>query len=284
MASEKLDGTCVYIQNFRDDPWLWARHDRKPNKVADRRFRKFQGQHSAWEVGGRVGPEPLFKWNLQEDLRNVPVCWIPAAGVALEGECPTPDEQGHIPGWVPVDPQGRQHCWHLTAVDIQAGAVLVLQEAPAGGEVELEIALRPMTDFIDCTMELIGTHVNANPYKLGTKEDPIHVLVRHGSLKCQPSPPQDYQALQDWLTDTSEGMVEGVVWHCSNGHMYKAHRHHFGLKWPIEVTQLAMRSVRISVDLAPFEDNYIENTLMHKLSKLHEKTFPSIMQITFPQD
>ena len=33
-------------------------------------------------------------------------------------------------GWVPIDPKGRQHCWHATSFDIEVGLALVLQPDP----------------------------------------------------------------------------------------------------------------------------------------------------------
>src|SRR5437868_11534987 len=42
VATEKLDGTCVLILLYYDKPWIWARHDRKPHKVAEKQFKKYK--------------------------------------------------------------------------------------------------------------------------------------------------------------------------------------------------------------------------------------------------
>ena len=44
-ATEKIDGTCTLIEMWNGRPWLWARHDRKPHKIADKRFKKYQAAH-----------------------------------------------------------------------------------------------------------------------------------------------------------------------------------------------------------------------------------------------
>ena len=99
ISSEKLDGTCTLISEFDGTPWLWARLDRKPNKVADRKFKKFQNTHRAWQAEGKNGKEPEFQWNLQTDLKDVPNVWMPASGVEKnEDNVPIPDDNGHIPG------------------------------------------------------------------------------------------------------------------------------------------------------------------------------------------
>ena len=99
VPTEKLDGTCVYIAEFDGTPWLWARHDRKPNKNIDRKFKKFQNTRRAWLAGGTVGNEPKFQWDLTSDFKDAPNYWIPASGVLKNDDgLPLPDDNGHIPG------------------------------------------------------------------------------------------------------------------------------------------------------------------------------------------
>ena len=79
-ATEKLDGTCCLVQNFRGRPWLWARHDVKPNKTADKRFKEYQRIKYEQQLSEN-NREPLqpFLWNLEEDFKEKPDDWIPAA-------------------------------------------------------------------------------------------------------------------------------------------------------------------------------------------------------------
>ena len=99
LATEKLDGTCVYVAEFDGTPWLWARHDRKPNKVADRTFKKFQNTHRAWVAGGKAGSQPQFQWDVASDFKDVPHYWVPASDVIKnDNGIPLPDDNGHIPG------------------------------------------------------------------------------------------------------------------------------------------------------------------------------------------
>ncbi|XP_038935028.1 RNA ligase 1 isoform X3 [Rattus norvegicus] len=89
VATEKVDGTCCYVTNYKGQPYLWARLDRKPNKQADKRFKKFlHSKENAKE----------FHWNTEEDFKPVPECWIPAKEIEKQNGKPVPDENGHIPG------------------------------------------------------------------------------------------------------------------------------------------------------------------------------------------
>ncbi|KAJ0069802.1 hypothetical protein NL108_014668, partial [Boleophthalmus pectinirostris] len=229
VATEKVDGTCCYVSLFRGEPYLWARLDRKPNKQAEKRFKRHQHLH-------RTGKG--FSWNVEEDFKSVPEFWIPARGVKHENNQPVPDENGHIPGWVPVDRHSKQYCWHSSVVDYELGAALVLrlishsnlnnhnncnthcdqQEEQQRGT--LEITAVPLNELLEQTLELIGTNVNGNPYGLGCKKRPVHCLVSHGSLPLCGPPPLDFHKLHSWL-QRPEGRVEGIVWHCPNGTLLK---------------------------------------------------------------
>lgn len=56
---------------------------------------------------------------------------------------------------------------------------------------------------------------------MGSKKQPVHVLVAHGSMHFRNPPPVDYQQLCSWFQDSPEGGVEGIVWHCNNGTLVK---------------------------------------------------------------
>ncbi|KAG7222866.1 hypothetical protein INR49_028106 [Caranx melampygus] len=148
LATEKLDGTCCYVTVYKGEAYLWARLDRKPNKQAEKRFKKHQHTHRSCK-----GPTPLLstcQWNVEEDFKTVPETWIPAHRVKHHNGRPLPDEHGHIPGWVPVEKDNKQYCWHSSVVDYQAGKALVLRPSADGGEDELEIAAirnPPPVDF-----------------------------------------------------------------------------------------------------------------------------------------
>lgn len=269
VASEKIDGTCTFIQMFDDKPWLWARLDRKPNKAADKRFRKFQLVHRAWQVASAEtrGTEPTFEWDTESDFKDVPEHWIPALGVNVIDGIPQADDLGHIPGWVPVDTSSRQHLWHLTSVDLVNEVGLVIQPIPDDVDGMLEVVAKPLQDLCGTTLELIGTNVNGNPYKLGTKEQPFHLLVRHGSIGFRTSPPIQYDTLKQWFSDDPEGQVEGIVWHCSKGKLYKLHRHHLGLKWPVDNLKLLSVKVKVNVCAPDQQCNFQASSVFEKFSK-----------------
>ena len=265
IVSEKIDGTCSYIADFQDEPWLWARHDKKPTKAADKKFKKFQTVHRAWQVCHEPNiPEPCFNWNILSDFKETPTNWIPASGVEICDGNPIPDEHGHIPGWVPVDTTSKQHVWHLSSVDLSKGIGLFLMPI-TDNENMLQLTILELKSLVGSTVELIGTNVNGNPYKLGNKEHPVHLLVRHGSIPFLNQPPLIYDELKSWFENDPEGSVEGIVWHCQNGKLFKLHRHHMGLKWPLEQLRLNRIKVRINIDIDNFQDDTIEQSKFKQL-------------------
>lgn len=238
LATEKLDGTCCYVSIYEGQPYLWARLDRKPNKHADKRLKQYKYSHKSSKG---------FIWNVEKDFKKLPEAWVPAHGVQHLNGQPVPDEHGHIPGWVPVEKDNKQYCWHSSVVEHDAGMALVLK-ASAKTEDLMEIAMVPLADLLEQTLELIGTNVNGNPYGMGSKKRPVHVLVAHGSMPIHNPPPVDYQQLSSWFCDSREGRVEGIVWHCNDGTLVKLHRHHLGLKWPVGEAVLNTRPVVVCVE------------------------------------
>lgn len=73
------------------------------------------------------------------------------------------DEIPECSGWIPVEEDNRQYCWHSSVVDYENRTALVLR--PSGDDEEvLEIVTVPLADLVTQTLELIGTNVNGNPY------------------------------------------------------------------------------------------------------------------------
>lgn len=54
---------------------------------------------------------------------------------------------------------------------------------------------------------------------LGSKKFPIHLLVVHGTIRIRNGPQIERDVIKEWFQDV--GQVEGVVWHCQNGSMFK---------------------------------------------------------------
>ena len=110
-----------------------------------------------------------------------------------------PDEHtGHFPGWLPVG-DGPEDKWHREAFEAF------------------------IFDIPDGTYELIGPKIQGNPYELG-----YHKLMRHGEivLDCEA---RTFEAIREYLT---QNVIEGIVWHHTNGRMAKIKRRDFGLEWP----------------------------------------------------
>lgn len=271
-ATEKLDGTCVFISEFCGKPWLWARHDRKPNKAADKRFRKFQNEHPQSRLEEKDGV--VFQWKVENDFKDVPTEWIPAIGIGTKDGVLLPDANGHIPGWVPVDPKSKQHCWHASAVDLNIGVGLVLQQQSN----RLEITLQLLKELSGSTMELIGTNVNGNPYRLGSKSKPVHLLVRHGIIPAENVPPASFAAIKDWFQGP-DGGVEGIVWHFDDGEMLKLHRHHMSLNWPVVNPKLL--SIPAVVNVPKDDLTTFSSKLLLDMANISGQTFDSLDKINF---
>ncbi|XP_063165030.1 RNA ligase 1 [Candoia aspera] len=267
IPTEKVDGTCCYITTYKGHPYLWARLDRKPNKQAEKRFKQFM--YSTENSKG-------FTWNVEEDFRSVPECWIPAKEIEYYNGKPFPDENGHIPGWVPVEKNSKLYCWHSSAVDYEYELALILKHHAEEPDL-LEISPVPLTEFTEQTLELIGTNINANPYGLGNKKRPIHLLVPHGTFQIKNAPSINHNDILTWLNGCKEGKIEGIVWHCADGNLIKLHRHHLGLSWPIADPYLASQPVTVTFSRAKY--NFESKTLFHYFSKLEGQKFNSLRDI-----
>ncbi|XP_053742841.1 uncharacterized protein C12orf29 homolog [Synchiropus splendidus] len=271
VATEKLDGTCCYVTVYKGQPWLWARLDRKPNKQAEKRFKKYQHTHKSSKG---------FTWNVEEDFKTVPDAWIPAHGVKHLNGYPVPDPQGHIPGWVPVEKDNKQYCWHSAVVDHQAAGALALR--PSGNmEDALEIVVVPLVDLLEQTLELIGTNVNGNPYGVGSKSQPLHFLVPHGSICAKNPPPVELQQLRRWLQESPDGKVEGIVWHCRDGTLVKVHRHHLNLPWPEGETFLGSKPVDVCVDWTVDEYAGSSKDLITCFSRMNGRKFSRLQDVQY---
>lgn len=50
-------------------PWLWARHDRKPTKSGERRFAQYRRMKAKLELEGRMDAQADFKWDPTKDFK-----------------------------------------------------------------------------------------------------------------------------------------------------------------------------------------------------------------------
>ncbi|KAL7982556.1 hypothetical protein Chor_010154 [Crotalus horridus] len=217
-----------------------------------------------------------FTWNIEEDFRSVPECWIPAKDIEYYNGKPFPDENGHIPGWVPVEKNSKLYCWHSSAVDYEYELALILKHHAEEPDL-LEICPVPLIEIAEQTLELIGTNINANPYGLGNKKHPVHLLVLHGTFKIKNAPSINRNDILTWLDGCKEGKIEGIVWHCRDGNLIKLHRHHLGLSWPIADPSLTSKPVTVTFCRSKY--NFEPKTLFHYFSKLDGHRFNSLRDI-----
>lgn len=110
----------------------------------------------------------------------------------------TPDPiTGHFPHWVLCTSNDANSKYHLQTFE-------------------------KYTDLLNGTYELIGKHVNGNPYKLDTD-----ILEKHGDRILE-NVPRNYEALKEYL---KKHYIEGIVFYRGNGEMCKIKRSDFGFDW-----------------------------------------------------
>ncbi|KAJ6651585.1 hypothetical protein lerEdw1_020826 [Lerista edwardsae] len=228
--SAKRERQCRYHFMSLGQPYLWARLDRKPNKQAEKRFKRFlySADHSA--------------------------------------------------GWVPVEKNSKQYCWHTSVVDYEFELALVLKHHAEEPDL-LEITPVPLFKLSEQTLELIGTNINANPYGLGSKKHPIHFLVPHGTFPVKNAPALNHSDILSWFDGCNEGKIEGIVWHCNDGHLIKLHRHHLGLCWPIADPYLISKPVAVNFSGVKYDYNFEPKTLFHYFSRLEGQRLNSLRDI-----
>ncbi|XP_051499278.1 uncharacterized protein C12orf29 homolog isoform X2 [Apus apus] len=270
IPTEKVDGTCCYVTTYKGQPYLWARLDRKPNKQAEKRFKRFLYSLEDCKE---------FIWNVEEDFKPVPDTWIPAKDIEFSDGNPLPDENGHMPGWVPVEKNSKQYCWHSSVVNYEAEIALVLNYHADPGL--LQISPVPLSEILEQTLELVGTNINANPYGLGSKKQPVHLLVPHGAFEIKNPPALKQNDILSWFEGCSEGKVEGIVWHCHDGSLIKLHRHHLGLRWPLAETYLNSQPVVISFNRTKYDCDFEPKSLFHHFSNLDGQRFDRLQDIKF---
>lgn len=279
-VTEKVDGTCCLIEEYQGQPWIWARFDRKPSKAGDKKFQRYQTQMRSRKESGEMRDPPTFHWDFNKDFKEVPENWIPASGIKVIDGIPQPDSHGHTPGWVPVERNSRQYCWHLASVHLDKGLGLVLR--PSEDNTALVVECAPLSQLCGKTCELIGTNVNGNPYGLGSKQDPLHFLVVHGSFPVICPSPLNGPALREWLEgerDDGSNVVEGIVWHCPSGRLFKLHRHHLNLPWPVKNSHLSEKPVKISVDAATYDIDMEMKSQFSMLAAAHNQVAGKLCEI-----
>uniref|UniRef100_A0A8B9QPV8 RNA ligase 1 n=1 Tax=Anas platyrhynchos TaxID=8839 RepID=A0A8B9QPV8_ANAPL len=258
IPTEKVDGTCCYVTTYKGRPYLWARLDRRPNKQAEKRFKQFLYSLEDCKE---------FIWNFEEDFKP------------FSNGNPLPDENGHMPGWVPVEKNSKQYCWHSSVVNYEAEIALVLKHHADPGL--LEISPVPLAELLEQTLELIGTNINANPYGLGSRKQPVHLLVPHGAFEIKNPPSLNQNDILSWFEGCSEGKVEGIVWHCRDGCLIKLHRHHLGLCWPLAETYLNSQPVVVSFNRNDYDCDFGPKSLFHHFSNLDGQRFDRLKDIKF---
>ena len=75
----KIDGTSCLIDEFNGRPWLWARHDVKPNKIGDKKFKAWKEQFSS-QTDPPKNEVPELNLDLETDFKEFPEDWRSATG------------------------------------------------------------------------------------------------------------------------------------------------------------------------------------------------------------
>lgn len=142
---------------------------------------------------------------------------------------------------------------------------------------------------------------------LGSKKQPVHCLVSHGSVQIRNPPPVDFQQLCSWFQENPDGRVEGIVWHCNDGTLIKVggrgggamsrldevlmssvcvlpqvHRHHLGLRWPDGEPSFSERPavVRVDQEVSEYDSS---SDLFSSLSSLNGRRFGRLRDVHFDE-
>lgn len=253
LVTEKIDGTCSLIQLYDGKPWLWLRHDRKPINSKNKKSIVLNKS-----------------WNFVTDYNEAPFNWQASKSCILPNNKFIADPiNGHLMGWVPFDQESRQHCWHASVLNEDFTKALILTY----DSYKFTLSYLPLAELLDTTLELIGTNINANPYKLGSKKFPLHFLIIHGSIPIDEKVKvyiSNTDSMKSFFYST-EGQVEGIVWHTHSGLMYKLHRHHIKLEWPIEKPRICTIPVIVQVD--DINSNSLKIKALIKLSGHYDNLY-----------
>ncbi|KAJ8299421.1 hypothetical protein KUTeg_023481 [Tegillarca granosa] len=114
---------------------------------------------------------------------------------------------------------------------------------------------------------------------IGSKQCPLHFLVVHGSIPVDKPPLLQIDAMKEWFQLTQCGKVEGIVWHCQTGALYKLHRHHIKLPWPITEPRLSTLPVNIKVDISQYELEDVNESSFIVISRFNGHTCDSISRL-----
>lgn len=117
---------------------------------------------------------------------------------------------GHFPHWLLCTKEDNNAKYHLEAFNRQ-------------------------NNLENGTYELIGKHINNNPYQLEND-----ILVKHGSIILQ-NVPRSYEGIKNYL---KEHYIEGIVFY-DNSKMCKVKRSDFGFDWNNPLTHEKLYEHRI---------------------------------------
>lgn len=123
---------------------------------------------------------------------------IPAGSIACSAH--RDPVTGHWPHWTPAELKNPSNRWLAAAID----------NTPWIGEE-------------DGTFELVGRHIQGNPY--GLDDD---FLERHGRIKIKDFP-RDFDGMREYFRTH---FIEGVVFWMDGQPQCKIKRSDFGFKWP----------------------------------------------------
>ena len=118
-----------------------------------------------------------------------------------EGAIPcqeSPDSiTGHFPHWILCKKDNPADKWHIKA-------------------------FKEKQKWEDGTYELIGKHLQGNPYNLDKD-----ILEKHGTRILE-NVPRNYEGIKEYLKNH---YIEGIVFYRENGEMCKIKRSDFGFEW-----------------------------------------------------
>mmetsp|Transcript_2570 Transcript_2570/g.9813 ORF Transcript_2570/g.9813 Transcript_2570/m.9813 type:complete len:323 (-) Transcript_2570:200-1168(-) len=241
--SEKVDGTSCFVHHSQ----LHKRRDlkltREGTRLVDAHFA--QQEHT-------TKPEPI-KINLHKHFQPLPNGWIMAKGARANFDVHQNmiKNERHCIGWMPVQRTLSDDKWHCQPLDWDnqtARLVVPTLETTTAHNNNARTSLSfqfkqvPLSDLEGKSLELIGPKIQRNVYAFPKKA--THAFVVHGSIPILNTPTTQthsadqikeffsHDKLRQFLQENPA--MEGLVVHFKEGQLFKVHRNHLDLAWPLK--------------------------------------------------
>ncbi|KAL9642917.1 hypothetical protein ABK040_010611 [Willaertia magna] len=217
----KIDGTCCLIRNGKLFKRFDRKLNQKgisKNKLYQKQLQQSL-QSSSDNTNIEMNKNEILKFDILTDFKEGPNGWFPCDSLQylfnnnINKENNTNKESSeeeneknkstiinsqHLVGWIPLNEKESSDRWHLSVLatkkntnlennsNIENKELYALTLIPKSfnkltNKIKCEIKMISLKNLENQTVELIGSKINANPYKF-PKNEKQHFLIPHGSI------------------------------------------------------------------------------------------------------